>query len=221
MIHDLITLIFPRNCVHCHRPLITQENHLCISCKLDLPITQDHEIQENDLFRKFAFLPAIKSAQAYLYFHHGGVAQKLLHHLKYRGKEEIGYQLGLWYSDSLKHLDIDFILPVPLHPKKQKKRGYNQSLSIAEGIGGELGLEIRTDIVQRVKSTASQTKKSKVERWKAIENVYSSAHSDVSGKSVLVVDDVVTTGATVGMLCDRLVDQGVAGIHIASLARGK
>ena len=221
MLKDLFSLIFHNNCINCNTSLISTESCLCTSCKIDLPVTNDHALVDNELYQKFAFQPKIKSAQSFIYFHQGGMAQKLLHQLKYRGRKEIAKEMGIWFSPYLASLDVHFIVPVPLHPRKQRRRGFNQSEWVAKGISEELGLDVRTDLIRRVKQTQTQTGKSKVSRWSDLENVYSAASSEVVEKRILLVDDVVTTGATIGMLCERLAEQGVAAIHIAAIARGK
>jgi ComF family protein len=200
---------------------MSEEKYLCTSCKIDLPQTNDYKTRENDLLAKFAFEPKVRSANSFLFFNKGGITQKLLHQLKYRGKKEIGILLGAWFAPRLAHLKPDLILPIPLHKTKFRKRTFNQSEKIAEGISGELDIEVNSSLVKRVEATVSQTRKTKAQRWQNMKNVYSPAESSVCGKSVLVVDDVITTGATVGMFCQRLVDAGVKEIHIASIARGK
>ncbi|MEO9482871.1 MAG: phosphoribosyltransferase family protein [Ekhidna sp.] len=221
MLQDFISLIFPRNCVNCEQSLVSQENYLCTACKIDLPITNDNKNPENGLYQKFAFEKRIASATSYLFFQRKGMTQKLLHQLKYKGKKELGFILGQWFSDSLRKLDVDFIIPVPLHKSKIRQRAYNQSEQIARGIASALDIQLRSDLVIRNVATQTQTMKSKAERWLNVENVYSDIKEDLSGQSVMVVDDVITTGATVGMLCQRLVAANVATIHIASIARGK
>ena len=221
MIKDFISLIFPQNCINCSQSLISEENFLCTTCKLDLPYTQDNLHSENHLFQKFAFEKKIQSAQAFLYFNKGGITQKLLHQLKYKGKKELGDKLGEWFAPELSHLSFDIIIPVPLHKSKQKRRGYNQSESIAIGISRELEIPVENSCIERRVFTQTQTRKSKVQRWSNMENVYESSKVDLSDLSVLVVDDVITTGATVGMLCDRLIEANVHNIHIATIARGK
>ena len=203
--------------------MISEEDYLCTSCKIDLPRTNDHKLVSNDLYRKFVFEPKIKSATAFLYFHKGGIAQVLLHQLKYRGKKDLGILLGSWFATDLTKMgmDVDFIVPVPLHKSKKRKRGFNQSECIAEGLSETLEIPIELDLVTRIVATKSQTKKSKVQRWRNLENVYSKVGQDLSSKSILVVDDVITTGATIGMLCDRLVEANAESIHIACIARGK
>lgn len=221
MLSDLISMIFPQNCINCQQSLISEEEYICTGCKIDLPYTKDHDNPDNELLRKFVFEEKVLTASSFMYFSKGGIAQKILHQLKYKGKKDIGELMGKWYAHDLAVLDIDFILPVPLHKSKLRKRGYNQSESFAIGIANFLEMEVNTSLIKRKKETATQTKKTKVERWKNLENVYSEIDVDLTDISVLVVDDVITTGATVGMLCSRLVEANVSSIHIACIARGK
>lgn len=221
MIKDFISLIFPQNCINCQQSLNSEEEYLCISCKIDLPFTSDFQNKENDLFKKFSFESKIKSAAAYLYYHHGGIAQKLLHNLKYRGKKEIGFMLGTWLAPKLSDLSFDAIIPVPLHKSKRRKRSFNQSEEIALGIASRINVKVDSELIRRVIPTKSQTRKTKLERWTNMQNVYSKIASNLAGKTILVVDDVITTGATIGMLCDRLVEANVDAIHIVTVARGK
>lgn len=194
---------------------------MCIYCKVDLPITNDHQFQENELYQKFAFEPIVRGASAFLYFHKQGVARSLLYYLKYRRKEGIGTYLGGLYATSFSNLDVDMIVPVPLHKSKLKKRGFNQSVAFAKGLSAGMGVEINTNAVTRLVATSSQTRKGKLERWLNMENVYSEVDSSVEGKRLLVVDDVITTGATIGMLCSRLKEANCSSIYIACIARGK
>ncbi|WP_370088410.1 ComF family protein [Ekhidna sp.] len=223
MLKDFISLIFPQNCINCQQSLISAEDYLCTPCKIDLPRTNDHKLESNDLHRKFVFEPKIKSATAFMYFHKGGIAQKLLHQLKYKGKKDLGILLGYWFAPNLSEMgtDVDFIIPVPLHKSKKRKRGFNQSECIAEGLSETLEKPVELNLVTRLVATQSQTRKSKVQRWRNLENVYSKVDRDLTGMSILIVDDVITTGATVGMLCDRLIEANAAAIHIACIARGK
>lgn len=221
MLNDFYSLIFPKTCINCRRSLTSVENFICLGCKIDLPLTEDSQNPENVLYQKFAFERKVKSASAFLYFQRKGITQKLLHEIKYRGKNELAIQLGKWMSSSFSKMTFDLILPVPLHRSKKRMRTYNQSEQLASGISEELNIELRDDLIRRVIATETQTRKSKLKRWKNMENVYSSSTENLAGQSVLIVDDVITTGATVGMLCDRLVEANVSEIHIASLARGQ
>lgn len=201
--------------------MTSAEQFLCTSCKLDLPYTNDHKHHTNDLFRKFVYEPKIKSAAAFLFYYRHGVAQKLLYALKYDGNRSLGVYLGQLMAEQVEGLALDVIVPVPLHRSKQRKRGYNQSEQLAIGISE--GTEVRLDLslVKREKATQTQTKKNKVQRWTSMENVYAPVKKSLAGCSVLLVDDVITTGATVGMLCQRLVEAEVEAIHLLCLARRK
>lgn len=218
MLSDFVSLLFPQNCINCNRSLITQEQFICTYCKVDLPFTDDHQHLLNNLYQKFAFEKKVLTANAYLFFHPGGITQKLLHQIKYKGKKELAKMLGNWHAEFLS-TETDCIIPVPLHTSKLAKRGYNQSYYYGLGISEILRVEIQDSLVTRERFTTTQTRKTKVERWVNLENVYSTIESDLTGVRVLVVDDVITTGATVGMLCDRLVEAGVEEIHIACIAR--
>lgn len=220
MIKDFISLIFPRNCLNCQQSLISAEDYLCTGCKIDLPLTNDWSNPINPLYQKFAFESRIRTAASFLYFQRKGITQRILHSIKYKGQKELGLIVGKWFGSSL-DLNLDMIIPVPLHKSKLRARTYNQSEEISNGIANKLGIKVHTDIIRREVATLSQTRKSKASRWLNMNNVYSKSSKDLSGLSVLVVDDVITTGATVGMLCERLVEANVAEIHIASLARGK
>jgi len=221
MIRDLISLIYPSACINCNISLIQAENFVCTKCKTDLPFTHDSFHCDNELLRKFPYNVNVKAAASLLYFHQKGITQKLLHKLKYEGKREIGVLLGEEFAEKLTDIPLDFIIPVPIHKAKKRNRGYNQSTEIAKGIASKRSLEIREDIVKRSFSISSQTKKSKLKRWHNLENVYSQASDMIEGKRVLIIDDVITTGATIGMLCDRLLDKGVSEIYIGSVARGE
>ena len=140
MVRDFISLIFPQNCINCHQPLLSEEKYLCTGCKIDLPLTNDYQNGANDLFAKFSFESKVKTANAFLYFHQRGVTQKLLHQLKYNRKKDIGVVLGSWFAPQLANLEIDFIVPVPLHRSKLRKRTFNQSEQIANGISEELNV---------------------------------------------------------------------------------
>lgn len=220
MLRDLISLIFPQNCINCSRSLFYHEQFICTKCKLDLPCTNDHLHEYNELMQKFAFEPKILSASAYLYFIKGGMSQRILHELKYKGKQRLGELLGEWYAKSLRKINAEVIVPIPLHKSKERKRGFNQSLCFAKGLSRGLDIPIEEKLIKRIVNTTSQTKKSKFQRWSNMENAYSEAKEIVAGKHVLIVDDVITTGATIGMLSERLIDAGCLGIHIAAIARG-
>ncbi len=223
-LQDFVSLIFPRICINCNTILVYQEEHICIKCRLSLPKTNYHLLNANPLKPKFVYEPRVMNVVAYLHFNKGGVAQKLVHELKYRGQQEVGIMLGEWYgSDLIKSgWAIDLIIPVPIHKSKLRKRGYNQADCFAEGLSSSMNIPVRTDLVERKKSTVSQTRKSKVERWENVNEIYRVTNSaELQNKNLLVVDDVLTTGATLGELVEVLSESGAAAIYIATIAAGK
>lgn len=223
MFSEFVSLFFPRNCTSCSTALNESEQFICIKCKLSLPFTDDLQNPENDLFKKFAYEPKISTAAAYMYFNVGGVSQKILHKIKYGNGCDMATYIGTMMATDMQSIfeNIDFILPVPIHQSKMKTRGYNQSMCLAKGVSDTYDIPIEENLIRREKKTATQTKKTKVDRWKNIENVYSSPTLDVSDKNALIIDDVITTGSTVGQLVERLSLAGINEVRVICLARGK
>ncbi len=221
MLSDFLSLIYPATCINCKETLISAENFVCTSCKIDLPVTDDHKNPENLLFQKFAYNKTIKSASAFLYFTEGGIAQRLIHQLKYEGANEIGDLLGDLYGNIISDKFCpNLIIPVPIHKRKLRRRGYNQGVGFARGLADSFDdCEVREDLIFRIKNTETQTRKNKLSRWLNVDNIYSDVEEDLSSKIVFVVDDVVTTGATIGMLCDKLIEANAAEIHVLCMAR--
>lgn len=220
---DFINLIFPKICINCGTILIYQEQHICTRCRLSLPKTNFHTRKDNIIEQKFVYEPKVRAVAAYIYFNKGGIAQKMIHELKYRGQSEIGVLIGKWYGNDLRKANwtIDAIIPVPLHPAKQRKRGYNQSEKIAEGLSEMLETPVQANIITRTRQTSTQTRKTKVQRWQNMDLVYRVTNpEELKDKSVLIVDDVLTTGATIGELIAELTKYEVKSIYIAVIAAG-
>ena len=221
---DFVGLMFPKVCINCQTTLVHDENYLCVKCRLSLPKTNYHLVHENPLDLKFVYEPKFQKASSFLFFYKGGIAQKIIHQIKYGGQQDLGILMGELFGRELQEVNwpIDLIIPVPLHKTKLIRRGFNQSDLIAEGISRETGWAYSTELVIRRRRTSAQTKKSKVERWKNIQSVYTLTRSnELSGKTVAVVDDVLTTGATIGELITLLAQSGVKGIYVLTLAAGK
>lgn len=223
-LEDFVDLIFPRVCLGCNTILLHQEEHVCMKCRLSLPKTNYHGYQDNPLYQKFVYEAKVSRVTAYLHFYKGGIAQKIIHELKYRSNPEPAEILSRLFARDLVKAEWkpDLILPIPIHQSKLKVRGYNQSEKIALVMADEFKVPVITQaIIRRVKTT-SQTRKSKVERWINIESVYEVISADhINNRSILIVDDVLTTGATIGELVDLLVKSGAREIMIATLAAGK
>ncbi len=200
-IRDLISLLFPRLCACCDEQLIKGEETICIKCEYDLPYTDFHQYNDNPLAKQFWGRVPLHHASALLYFTKGSKTQKLIHQLKYRNQPQIGMHLGIKIGERLKATHaaapIDYIIPVPLHTKQFRKRGYNQSEYIAKGIAQILNIPVRTDILIKVKGTSSQTKHERFKRFENLIQVFSVVQPKlISGKHLLLIDDVITTGAT-------------------------
>lgn len=200
-IEDLFGLLYPKLCPACgdHLPLKNQK--LCFTCDAAIPLTNYHLLDENPVTEKFAGRVKIEKGGALFKFTKEGRVQKVIHQLKYQNKPEIGVNLGEMYGREVQENNpfqsVDMIIPVPLHPKKEKKRGYNQSDMIAQGLSKSLGKPWKRNILIRSEYTTTQTKKSNVERFANVENAFVINNSKlIENKHILLVDDVLTTGAT-------------------------
>ncbi len=190
---------------------------------LELPETTHHLNPDNPLFNRLAPRIPLKYCMACYKFTKNGRVQHLLHALKYKGHDEIGITLGKIYADKLKGAGIqnefEIIIPVPLHPSRWRKRGYNQSAKFAEGLSGGLAIPFSDNIMARKFKTETQTRKSKLSRWENMGDVFIVTRPEaVSGKKVLLVDDVITTGSTLEACANELIKAGSCELSIACIA---
>lgn len=194
-------------------------------CKSSLPVTSYHlRPADNDLCDKVKGLTTVGKVMAYLKFTKGGNSQLLLHQLKYRNKAELAQELGILYGKVLFDNGFetywDFIVPVPLHPLKQSRRGYNQSEQFGLGLSEALGVKLENGLVRR-KFTETQTQKSRLERMSNMDGVFDvSSHCSMSNKSILLVDDVMTTGATLCACANVLLANGAKNVDLVTIAAG-
>lgn len=221
-LHDLSYLLFPKSCIYCGNQLLKQEETICISCLENLPRTKFHRLAQNPVYQKFAGRLPIKSGFSFLLFKRGNIAQQLLHQLKYNGREDIGERLGAMFGKTLLADNCpvpDIIIPLPLHPSKERMRGYNQCHSIARGMNRHLKSYIGYESVLRVKANATQTRKGRYERWLNVEHIFEvNKPENIAGKNVLLLDDVVTTGSTLESCGRRVLEAGARELSIATLA---
>jgi ComF family protein len=223
MLHSFIDLIFPRICAGCQAPLERSEEQICTHCRFELPVTNSHIQTDIQLVNKFVGRVNLKHTLSFLKFVKGGKVQKMMHELKYKGNQEIGELLGRLYGAELrdngfKH-EFDLILPVPIHKKRLIIRGYNQSDSLAKGLAESLGIEWKSDILKRGTETESQIKKSRLERYKNMEDVfYAENYEEILHRKIVIVDDTLTTGATLESCVIALNDVGVKDISIIAMA---
>ena len=223
MFNYIIDLFFPKVCAGCHTILITNETVFCTVCRHELPLTQYHLDSKNEAVKKFYGKIAIEHASALLYFNKKGIVQELIHNLKYKGHEEIGTVLGNWYVEDLKELALetpfDVVIPVPLHPKKFRERGYNQVTTFGKALAKGLKIDYNDAVLYRKKYSKTQSKKNLVGRSENIENIFDVIFTEENkNKHFLIVDDVLTTGATLEACSKALLKIPGAKISIVCMA---
>lgn len=223
LLYYLSELIFPRLCVACGDKLIEQEQWICLNCLHHLPRTNFHLTTENPVAQLFYGRVHIEFATSFFYFTKGSCYQSLIHNLKYKGMKELGAEMGKHFAIDLSRSNdfssVDLICPVPLHPKKEKSRGYNQSWWIALGMAQQMHKPVSIGNLVRTISTETQTRKTRFERWKNVEGIFELKNPAVfSGKHILLVDDVVTTGATIEACAQAILSNCDARVSIATLA---
>lgn len=200
-VNDFINLIFPDLCFACNDTLKKGEQFLCLTCQMDMPLTHFDVMPGNPIEQIFWGRTHVFSATAFARFEKGGAVQQLLHALKYKGQQDLGKYMGKMMGNAVSSNDrfckADYIIPVPLHMKKLKIRGYNQSDCLANGIGESLNIPVRSDALERVVYNPTQTNKGRYQRWENVEGIFKVNESeDFVGKHIIIVDDVVTTGST-------------------------
>lgn len=221
--NDLIGLLFPNLCNACGVALYHSEHLICTKCRYDLPFTDYHQHAENRVAKQLWGRVPLNAAMAMLYFRKAAKVQNLIHNLKYSGRTDVGVLLGNILGERLKtsaiYQNVDLIIPVPLHHKKYKQRGYNQCTFIAEGIADEMDIEFNEEILVRNTATESQTKKNRYNRYENMQHVFNINNPPyIIGKHILLVDDVITTGATLEACANELLKNGASKVSIAALA---
>lgn len=220
---DLIALLYPNLCLACSENLPTRNEIICLRCQLELPRTNFHLNKENPFTERFWGRIPLESGASLYHFVKGGRVQELLHGLKYEGKREIGIKLGEWYGRQLKDLPgfqaVDVIIPVPLHPRKERLRGYNQSAMFAQGLAEAMNKVWYKDVLVRKVFTETQTQKSRAERLENVKDVFE-IHNfiKIKEKHILLVDDVMTTGATMEVCGAKLLEIPGTKLSMATIA---
>lgn len=221
MLNDFFNLIFPKLCCACNSALLKNERIICTSCTVSLPKTNFHTDKENPVNEIFWGRVAIEMATSFYLFSKKSKVQRLLHSLKYKGVKDVGTVVGQLFgfelNESKYYKKIDFIVPVPLHKNKLKKRGYNQSEWIANGLSKSMGVPVNIDSLYRKEDSQTQTKKSRYKRWENVGEIFDLSNEDLQGKRILLVDDVVTTGATIEACAQVLIAQNCS-VLVATIA---
>lgn len=218
-----LSLFFPRCCIVCGNPLAKGEAYLCAHCNMNLPRTNLHKLRDNAVEQLFWGKIPLERAASFFYYRKGSDFRKILHRLKYGGEKEIGEAMGRCMATELLPYHffsgIDVIIPVPLHPKKQRTRGYNQSEWIARGVSVISGIPVDTTSVSRNKKTDTQTRKTLFERWDNVDRAFTLHLPErFVGKHLLIIDDVLTTGATTVACASAFEGVGEIRISVLTLA---
>lgn len=221
VVQNLINIIYPKCCTACGNVLMYQEQELCTNCLYHIPKTRFHDDPANPVAQMFWGRVKLEYATSLFYYSKGSHYQKVMHQLKYKGKKEIGYELGKILGNELKKTKfntIEAIIAVPLHISKLKSRGYNQSEFIAKGIAETMYKPYIKNIIERIHANESQTRKNKYQRWKNVENIFAVQDTtSLQGKHILLVDDIITTGATLEACTHELLKIKNTKISVATL----
>jgi len=222
----IIAVMYPHTCLSCGQPLVKGEEYACSECMYQVRRTDYHLQKENPVAQLFYGRIDLVFATSYFGFDKGGIFQKLIHQLKYQNQKEVGEMLGQHMGMGLKNSPflpaVDAIIPVPLHKKKAKKRGYNQSEHIAIGLASVMKTKVDTSTLLRISYSGSQTKLSREKRWDNVAESFALSDKEtLKGQHVLLVDDVLTTGATIEACYQVLSETEDIKISVATLARAQ
>lgn len=218
--YSILDIFYPNNCEICQNHLVHTENFICLTCKFNLPYIDRHKTMLASIQKIFWGRIEIHQVFSVYNYQKGTHTQKILHAIKYQNKKRLASHMGEIMGELLpKNHSFDVLIPVPLHPKKLKQRGYNQSLLLAEGIKKYLDIPINNDALKRIKINQSQTIFSKYDRWDNVKAIFSLNKKDnLEGKHILLVDDVLTTGATIESCAAAILSEINCKISVATLA---
>lgn len=219
---SLLHLFYPHVCNSCGRGLTRSENILCLRCQHRLPVTGFHLHSDNALEKVFWGRVNICHAMAAYFYNEGTIVRRLVHQFKYHRRQDLALQLGRQMGQMLQQStwlnEIDCIVPVPLHKAKARRRGYNQSAVLATGLAMIINRPVMQHALQRVSYTDTQTRKNRASRWENVSGVFTAKEAGaLYGRHVLLIDDVITTGATTEACCLALQEAG-AMVSICALA---
>lgn len=220
---DVLDIFYPNLCSSCTVQLVGNEEVICTKCRTNLPRTQSHQQLIPALEEKFAGKVLVKNVYAFLKFEKGGGVQRMLHQLKYGNRPEVGNLLGQLYGHELLQAGVnqsfDWVIPIPLHPRKLAQRGYNQSDQFAAGLSESLGVPWSKEILKREKFTATQTHKSRIERFENVSGIFEVVQPEkVAGQRIALVDDIVTTGSTLESAIIELLQNGAKEVSVITIA---
>lgn len=225
VLRDIASLFLPRTCLACGRTLLENEGCVCLACRYNMPLTDFAKREDNIVKQLFENMLPVESAMAMYWFVADTEWQHIIHNFKYRGRWFFAQKMGEWLGEELRDSGnfegIDLVIPVPLHYRRRLMRGYNQSEQLALGVGRKMGIKCDFRSVYRYSYNESQTTKSSSERWENVEAIFDVRRGDrLRGKHILLVDDVLTTGATIASCAEAIIAacDGDVRISIATLA---
>lgn len=223
VLHTILNTFFPSTCVGCGEVLVGNENQLCVSCLSQLPATHFSATPDNEAERMLIGKIPFVAVSAMLQFQHGNKTQRIIHSMKFHGNSDLcllmGRQMGLELLASGRFDDIDLLVPVPLHWWRRLRRGYNQSELLCRGIAQVMHREVNTRALRRHRYTQQQSLQASSDREKNVQGAFSLRRpDDLAGRHILLVDDVLTTGATISSCCDALKNVNNLKISIATFS---
>lgn len=222
-LREIVDLLFPRHCFHCSQLLLGDERYLCTHCWLHLPFTHNAAVVGNETEQHFQAHREVVAAMSLLHYRPDTASRDLLHHIKYYGARKLALTMGMMIGEKLvesgRFASVDLLVPVPLHPRRERHRSYNQSELLCRGIAKVLQRPVSTDNLVRTVNTDSQTHMTAEERKENVKGAFRVRKPELfQQRHILLVDDVITTGSTTAACCDALIAAGVTRISIASLA---
>ncbi len=220
---DFFNLFYPSICCACGNHLYDGEECICIACRMSMPYTNDEQIKRNTTYKVFEGRVRVEAASSLFYFKKKSRVQNVLHYLKYKNHEELGIVLGSMHAEQLSKSDLftelDVVIPVPLHPNKLKKRGYNQAALLAKGYSEMLNIILDEQSLIRIEDTSTQTRKNRYERYENMNEMFRCVdEKNIRDKNILLIDDVITTGSTLESCAVELLKAGCKKVYIASVA---
>lgn len=223
ILNEVNTFVVPQTCFGCNAALYRGEPILCAFCRNELPLTEYNYRQENPADRLFYGRCRVEKAASLLYYVENGLIQRLIHQLKYRGAEPLGTFFGRWYGALIAGERclgcIDYVLPVPLHPARKRQRGYNQCSRFGREIARSLGAAYSESLLLRHRASPTQTRKDRWHRWKSTHGSFRLPNPErIRDKKILLVDDVITTGATLEACCNALEAAQPRAVFIGTMA---
>jgi ComF family protein len=223
---DIYALFYPEVCLCCFNNLTSNESVICVTCRHDLPLTNFSNQKNNAIETSFYGRIPVENATALFYFFKKGKIQHLIHALKYKKQQQVGTLLGNWLGEEIINSNqfstIDCIVPVPLHPKKLKSRGYNQVATFGKSLAEKLNKPYIDTVLKRGQFTNTQTKKLRLDRWKNVSDIFFVENNNtLQNKHILLIDDIITTGATLEACYKAFENTKNIKISIASMAYTK